>query len=505
MTVRLRYIILLVAMHFGAWAQSGVYHEPYRPQVHFSPPAHWMNDPNGMVYYGGVYHLFYQYYPGGTVWGPMHWGHATSSDLVHWTNRPIALYPDSLGLIFSGSAVVDFKNTSGLGKNGQAPLVAIFTQHSQAREKAGRSDAQNQSLAYSNDGGTSWKMYEHNPVLKNPGITDFRDPNVMWYAPDQKWIMSLATKDRITFYSSKNLNNWTKESEFGEHQGAHGGVWECPDLFPLKAADGKTLWILLVNINPGGPQGGSATQYFTGSFDGKKFTPEGSNTRWLDQGTDEYAGVTWHNTGSRRIFLGWMSNWDYATSVPTRTWRSAMTVPRELMLVKADSGYMVAAEPVKELTRLEGIPVTLKNVAFKDTVDLTRKLKTELAPYKLRLNCEDLTGFSIKLSNQVGEELAIGYDKKENAWFIDRTKAGISDFNKHFAKRIAARRIASEKSAELTLIVDAASVELFADGGLNVMTAIYFPHKPFNRITISSPEQIRMKSIVYTPLRGIWK
>jgi fructan beta-fructosidase len=306
MAGRLRFLILLVLMHFGAMAQSGPYHEQYRPQVHFSPPAHWMNDPNGMVYYGGTYHLFYQYYPKGTVWGPMHWGHATSTDLVHWTNRPIALYPDSIGLIFSGSAVVDFNNTSGLGKAGKPPLVAIFTQHSQAREKAGRSDAQNQSLAYSNDGGTSWKMYEHNPVLKNPGIIDFRDPNVMWYAPGAKWVMSLATRDRITFYSSKNLKDWKKESEFGQHLGAHGGVWECPDLFPLTAAGGKTLWVLLVNINPGGPQGGSATQYFTGSFDGVKFTAQGTGTRWLDQGTDEYAGVTWHNTGARRIFLGWM-------------------------------------------------------------------------------------------------------------------------------------------------------------------------------------------------------
>src|SRR5260370_6818925 len=273
MTSRLKYLAVFLLIWSAALAQNETYREQYRPQIHFSPPARWMNDPNGMVYYKGVYHVFYQYYPKGTVWGPMHWGHATSADMVHWKNRPIALYPDSLGLIFSGSAVVDFKNTSGLGKDGKPPLVAIFTHHSQEKEKVGRVDAQNESLAYSNDDGKTWTKYQHNPVLRNPGITDFRDPNEMWYEPEKKWVMSLATKDRISFYSSKNLKSWTKESEFGEHTGAHGGVWECPDLFPLAAADGKKMWVLIVNINPGGPQGGSATQYFTGNFDGTTFTP----------------------------------------------------------------------------------------------------------------------------------------------------------------------------------------------------------------------------------------
>src|SRR5436190_12315842 len=233
--------------------------EVHRPQVHFSPKAHWINDPNGMVYNKGVYHLFFQYHPGSSIWGPMHWGHATSKDLIHWKELPVAIYPDNIGTIFSGSAVVDKNNTSGFGKKGQTPLVAIFTQHDMQGEKSGRNDFQNQSLAYSLDNGKTWIKYSNNPVLKNPGITDFRDPKVMWYAPQQKWIMTLATKDRISFYSSKNLKDWTKESEFGENTGAHGGVWECPDLFELddnarlndSVGQRKKLWVLIVNLNPG--------------------------------------------------------------------------------------------------------------------------------------------------------------------------------------------------------------------------------------------------------------
>ena len=241
--------------------------EKYRPQIHFSPKEKWMNDPNGMVYHNGIYHLFYQYYPDSNVWGPMHWGHAVSTDMIRWKHQSIALYPDSLGYIFSGSAVVDVNNTSGFGVNGKPPFVAIFTHHDPKGEASGRNDYQNQSIAYSVDDGKTWIKYKNNPVVRNPGIKDFRDPKVMWFAKEKKWIMTLATLDRITFYSSNDLKNWSKESEFGKNAGAHGGVWECPDLFPLNY-NGKKVWVLIVSINPGGPNGGSATQYFLGDFDG---------------------------------------------------------------------------------------------------------------------------------------------------------------------------------------------------------------------------------------------
>jgi fructan beta-fructosidase len=498
--------IALTVFATCAFAQRE-YHELYRPQVHFSPPAHWMNDPNGMVFYNGVYHLFYQHYPNATVWGPMHWGHATSTDLIHWNNKLIALYPDSLGDIFSGSAVVDEHNTSGFGKNGKPSLVAIFTNAKRVDAKEGTYYDQNQSLAYSNDGGKTWEKYEHNPVLKNPNIKDFRDPKVSWYAADKKWIMTLAVKDHIEFYSSLNLKEWTKESEFGHDLGAHGGVWECPDLFPMTASDGKKMWVLIVNINPGGPQGGSATQYFTGDFDGKTFTPNYTETRWLDAGSDEYAGVTWNNTGTRRIFLGWMSNWAYATSVPTQAWRSAMTIPRELGLVKEGANYYVASEPVKELTAIKGQSVTLSRIT--DNGSLSKLIGRSDNQYQINLSSKNLRSFSIDFSNDAGERLIAGFDATKNVWYIDRTEAGVSGFSKDFAKRIEAPRIASESNTDVTIIIDAASIELFADKGLTTMTAIFFPKTPLSNVgtiigDVASPPRFSPDKVVYTPLKSIW-
>jgi fructan beta-fructosidase len=256
-----------------------------------------MNDPNGMVYYKGEYHLFYQHYPEKSVWGPMHWGHAISTDLVHWEHMPIAIYPDSLGYIFSGSAVADYNNTSGLGTKENPPLVAFFTYHDMKAEKEGRfTEIESQAIAYSLDKGRTWTKYKGNPVVKNPGIRDFRDPKVIWHNDSKQWIMSIASGQVIKFYSSPNCLDWTYLSEFGEGRGEHGGVWECPDLFPLQVkGSNETKWVLIVNINPGGPAGGSATQYFVGDFNGKEFISAQSKTQWMDYGKDNYAGVTWSN------------------------------------------------------------------------------------------------------------------------------------------------------------------------------------------------------------------
>ena len=346
------FALVLSSFALNAQGDSNRNDEQYRPKVHFSPKEKWVNDPNGMVYHNGIYHLFYQHHPFSSVWGPMHWGHATSKDLIHWNREPIKIYPDSLGTIFSGSAVVDKSNTSGLGKNGVVLLVAIFTQHKEEDKKAGKNYFQNQSIAYSLDNGKTWKKYAGNPVLKSPGIPDFRDPKVMWHEPTKKWIMSLAVVDRIYFYSSPDLKNWNKESEFGDSAGAHGGVWECPDLFSLEY-NGKEVWVLIVNLNPGGPNKGSGTQYFLGDFNGKKFLPYSLETKWLDYGPDNYAGITWSNTGKRKIFLGWMSNWTYAELVPTETWRSAMTIPRELRIVKIGDKMFVASTIVKEISTIK--------------------------------------------------------------------------------------------------------------------------------------------------------
>jgi fructan beta-fructosidase len=479
------------------------YNEQHRPQIHFSPKEHWMNDPNGMVYYKGVYHLFYQYYPNGTVWGPMHWGHATSKDLIHWQHQPIALYPDSLGYIFSGSAVVDYKNTSGFGKTGKIPLVAIFTHHDPKGEKEGRNNFQNQSLAYSLDEGKTWKKYAGNPVLKNPGIKDFRDPKVSWNEVAGKWVMTLAVLDHINFYSSIDLKNWTKESEFGKEIGAHGGVWECPDLFSMNY-EGKKVWVLIVNLNPGGPNGGSATQYFVGDFDGHQFKPFATDTRWLDYGPDEYAGVTYSNTGNRRLFLGWMSNWQYGQQVPTKEWRSAMTVPRELSLKKENKNFLISSVPIKEMDKLSAKEFKLQNVDGSH-FDLTSKAGKLKGPSKLTISSDQLQDFSITLSNSLGQKLVMGFDKGSNSYFIDRTHSGKVDFEKGFAAKHTAPRLVSTPKFNLIVVIDNASVELFADDGVTVMTEIFFPDSIFSDVVIESKDRLHLKTLQLITLRSIYK
>lgn len=455
--------------------------------IHFTPASGWMNDPNGMVYHNGVYHLFFQHYPDSTVWGPMHWGHATSTDLVTWKEQPIKLFPDSLGYIFSGSAVSDSLNTAGFGKDGKTPLVAIFTHHKIERENDGTNTHENQSIAYSLDDGASWTKYEGNPVLKNPGHRDFRDPKVAWHAAHKKWVMTLAVGDRVMFYSSPNLKDWQKESEFGDKAGAHGGVWECPDLFSM-TYDGKTIWVLIVNINPGAPNGGSGTQYFTGDFDGKTFTPHSTQAKWMDYGPDNYAGITWSNTGERKILIGWMSNWLYANQVPTVKWRSAMTIARELGLQKNDDGYLLTSLPVKELYTAAGDEKLIQNLSIQGITDLTEKLGPVKLPYILQIDLAQAADFNLSLSNSNNEALVMGYEKSANQFFIDRSKAGVSAFHQQFAAKHTAPRLSKANGLSLTLVVDVASVELFADGGLTAMTSIFFTQHGYDKITIQSDQ-----------------
>ncbi len=470
----------------------------HRPKIHFTPRQGWMNDPNGMVFHNGVYHLFYQHNPDASVWGPMHWGHAVSKDMIDWKHEPIALYPDSLGTIFSGSAVVDLNNTSGLAPKGKVPLVAVFTYHNQALADKGRNDFQTQGIAYSIDNGATWQKYKGNPVLKNPGIRDFRDPKVMWHAATGRWVMTLAVLDRIYFYSSPNLKDWKKESEFGKDAGAHGGVWECPDLFPMQV-EGKTIWTLLVNLNPGGPNKGSATQYFLGSFDGHRFSPLSNQTNWLDYGPDEYAGVTWSNTGSRRLFIGWMSNWMYANQVPTETWRSACTIPRELRLVKLGAGYRLASMPVNELNKYNQKPLVYNYPNVSKGLSLGAASVAAL-PCRIDLDMS-LETCAFTIFNENEEEVKVGYDKQTGNYFIDRTRAGKSYFHKEFAARHTSPRHTSSKKLRMTLIIDVASVELFADGGLTTMTSLFFPTISFNKLSFQS--DISPISINYATLKPL--
>ena len=507
------FILLIVAVLSCKDAKNSTINSPsetkelseedlYRPNFHFSPKNGWMNDPNGMFYYNGYYHLYFQHYPNGNKWGPMHWGHALSTDLVNWREQPIALYPDELGYIFSGSAVVDHQNTSGFGKDGATPIVAIYTYHDPKKE--GTPEAQTQAIAYSLDEGLSWTKYQGNPVIRNPGIIDFRDPKVFWDALRSQWVMTLAAGQETHFYTSGNLKEWKFQSTFGKGIGNHDGVWECPDLFPLEVQGSDTVkWVHLVSINPGGPNGGSATQYFIGDFDGTRFTVDDSfaqkmekaHTYWADFGKDNYAGVTWSDipaTDGRRIFMGWMSNWQYANEVPTETWRSTMTVARELQLVQDEYGYSLRILPVSELESYRGTKYKEEGITIKGSRKLIDSEKINLGKAEIKFEISDLlpTTYTFRLTNDQGDELALGYDHTDQSFFIDRSRAGVTDFSENFGDRISvAPKTYTSESLKCTILLDKTSLELFFDEGRTVMTEIVFPKAPFKTLILEAENQ----------------
>ncbi|MFT0714391.1 glycoside hydrolase family 32 protein [Flagellimonas lutimaris] len=487
--------------------EESTYQEEYRPQFHFSPEEKWMNDPNGLVYHEGIYHLFYQYYPEDIVWGPMHWGHAVSEDMVHWEHKPIALYPDENGLIFSGSAVVDKKNTSGFGKEGKTPLVAIFTYHSMEGEKEGRNDFQTQGIAYSLDNGETWNKYADNPVIVNgEGIKDFRDPKVFWHKPSNGWILTLVAGDHAKFYSSKNLKDWTYLSDFGKSQGAHGGVWECPDLFPLQIeGSDEEKWVLIISINPGAPNGGSGTQYFVGDFDGTTFTSNQKNPKWLDYGTDNYAGVTYNNVPEEeRIFIGWMSNWDYARDTPTKKWRSAMTVPRKLSLHKVEDDYFLANYPIDKMGDLTS-PTVINQVevaaAATDTLQVEGLYQSEI---QLKTTAKN---FQLLFKNELDEVLVLDFDATNQILTVDRTLSGKVDFQEDFGakKHVAPLKGLKKGPHQFKILMDWSSMELFMDQGMLSITEQLFPTSPYNTLIINNEngsEPIIIQSI--KEMKSIW-
>lgn len=472
--------------------------EDFRPNFHFTPKEGWMNDPNGMFYLDGTYHLFFQHNPDDNVWGPMHWGHATSTDLINWEEQPIALEPDEHGTIFSGSAVVDHENTSGLGDDGEAPpVIAIYTYHDAEGEEAGEDDFQTQGIAYSLDSGETWKKYGKNPVLNNPGIRDFRDPKVSWNEEANQWIMSLAVQDHIQFYSSPNLLDWKHESDFGRDLGGHGGVWECPDLIKMNIeGTDEEKWVLLVSINPGGPNGGSATQYFVGDFDGSTFTPDESiaeigeeHDYWIDFGKDNYAGVTWSNIpekDGRHLFIGWMSNWQYANEVPTEAWRSTMTLPRELKLTKNGETYRVVSTPVAELDKYTGEEFSKNTIEVQRKNEIATSEDLDISTSIITFEIENLKGqeYHFNLSSEGGDVLKFGYDHDTEEFYIDRSQSGLTGFNENFGNKISkAPRLSQASNLKVRAVIDNMSIELFFDNGETVMTEIFFPEQPISKFS----------------------
>jgi len=480
------------------------FRESYRPQYHFTPPEKWMNDPNGLLYHNGVYHLFYQYYPDDIVWGPMHWGHATSTDLVAWNHKPIALYPDELGYIFSGSAVMDTQNTSGLGTKDNPAIVAIFTYHDMAGEKAGHLDYQTQGIAYSLDEGDTWTKYEGNPVIGNPtSIKDFRDPKVMWHENTQKWIMSLVAGDHAKFYSSENLIDWELLSEFGRDSGAHGGVWECPDLFQLQVEGSEeTKWVLLISINPGAPNGGSGTQYFVGDFDGKDFTTEQTEEKWIDYGTDNYAGVSYNGLAQDdRTFIGWMSNWNYARDTPTKNWRSAMTLSRKLTLKEIEGDYYLNSFPV---SAINDYSKTVKN--YDILVNGQSLSAPSLNQHRLDFKLTgELRDFKLTFSNAIQERLVLGYNRDAHQFYLDRTQSGLVDFEPRFAEQIhlAPAILKDDGEIPFSIFLDASSIELFIDGGTTVFTDQIFPTQPYMSIRLDG--NVQFENVELHDVRRIWE
>ena len=436
--------------HYACWKdmpQSDDFNtqnrERFRPEFHHTPAYGWMNDPNGMFYLDGVYHLYYQWNPYGSTWENMTWGHSTSKDLVNWTAEKPVLFPDALGAIFSGSCVVDKNNTAGFGKNA---IVAFYT-------SAGRNQVQ--SMAYSTDGGYTFTKYDQNPVLIGD-CPDFRDPKVFWNSEAGFWNMILAAGQEMRIYSSKNLKEWKFESSFGAGYGAHGGVWECPDLMKI---DNK--WVLICNINPGGIFGGSATQYFVGDFDGKRFTTNQKATLWLDYGKDHYATVTFFNAPyNRRIALAWMSNWQYANNVPTNQFRSANSVPRDLGVFAVDGNYYCSAKPSPELLKMRGSAIKTPSETCEIVVDIKKDTK-------------------ITLSNSRNEYVTISYNKTTGVLKFDRTHSGDCTFSPDFAAETSVK--VPGGSRQLRIFIDRCSVEVFDSEGKAVMTNLVFPSEYYSK------------------------
>lgn len=485
----------------GETAEPVLMDEQYRPQYHFTPEEKWMNDPNGLVYQNGKYHLFFQHYPDSTVWGPMHWGHATSEDLVDWEHQPIALYPDSLGYIFSGSAVIDEKNTAGFGEDA---MVAIFTYHNPNMEQEGRDDFQYQGIAYSLDEGKTWTKYSGNPVLSNPDVRDFRDPKVFHDPITNNWKMIIAAGDHLQLFSSEDLKKWEKVSDFKDPVDESVGVWECPDLFPLRVdGTGEEKWVLIISHNPGAPNGGSGTRYFIGDYDGKNFTTDQTKNQWLDYGTDNYAGVTFNNTPEgKRIFIGWMSNWDYATQTPTERWRSAMTLPREIELKKDGKGYFLTSFPVDNLSKITQEKLSEERVDLQNNFSKNFNFSQARISFQIEGIPED---FEIKFENDCGEKYLIGYDATAGKIYTDRREAGKNDFNGKFDARVQQMQVAGLENAVFDIFLDRSSVELFVNKGRYSMTNQIFPSKPFSQMSIRSKEGSILKDVEISSINSIWK
>lgn len=488
----------------------------YRPSYHFTPLYGWMNDPNGMVYKDGEYHLYFQYNPYGSKWGNMHWGHAVSKDLVHWEHLDPAIARDPVGHIFSGSSVIDKKNTAGFGKDA---IIAIYTNNSVNHDEV-------QCIAYSNDNGRTFTKYEGNPVLTPfDGLKDFRDPKVFWYEKGKCWYMIVSADKEMRLYKSKNLKKWNYVSAFGKGIGQQPCQYECPDFFqlPVNGDKKKMKWVMTMNINPGCWFGGSATEYFVGDFDGKKFTcPDANEVKWLDWGKDHYATVTFSNTGDRVLGITWMSNWQYANLTPFKQNRGANGLPRELKLYEKNGKYYISEDVAPEVYALRKDTKNVADASVSDEKMLAGVAANMEGAFEIEADVTpDANGIAgIEISNNKRERTMIYFDMKQGKVVMDRTESGLSDFGKQsvphdielaWDKQLAAEgkqpaRITNsinykndfalatwaplslcedgKKTYHVDIFVDKSSVELFVDGGRIAMTNLVFPVAPYENVKL---------------------
>ncbi len=459
--------------------------EKYRPAFHHSPLYGWMNDPNGMFYKDGVWHLYYQYNPYGSKWQNMSWGHSTSTDLVNWEHHPVAIEPNSLGQVFSGSCVVDSDNTAGFGKDA---VIALYT-------SAGIN--QMQSLAYSTDNGETFTIYPGNPIITLE--SEARDPNMFWNDETKEWnlLLAHALDHEMLIFTSPDLKEWTLQSAFGKGLGAQGGVWECPDMrhLPVEGTD-ESKWVLICNLNPGGPFGGSAAQYFTGDFDGRKFTADTDSegnvpTKWMDYGKDHYATVSWSGApDGRNVVIGWMSNWQYAAEVPTHQYRSANTLPRDISLFKgADGQYYLRTVPSPELLALrDHRTVSAKGKSFgKSPVKFALPEANDgICEINMTLNARKADKVTITLANRQGEKVDMTFDPAASTFSFDRTQSGITDFSHDFPAVVTAPTLRNSTSQSLRIFVDRSSIEVFDGEGNFVLTNLVFPGSPYTTLSLSA-------------------
>jgi fructan beta-fructosidase len=440
-----------------------------RPTYHYTARQHWLNDPNGLVFFGGEYHLFYQFNPHGITHGNMSWGHAVSTDLVRWTELPVALHVTDGVQAFSGSAFVDWNNDSGFGAGSSPPLVAAFTGHTRDPR------AEDQRLAFSTDRGRTWTLYAGNPVL-DIGATDFRDPKVFWHHPTKRWVMLvvLAHEHKVSFYGSSDLKQWAHLSDFGP-AGSTDGIWEVPDLISVRLEGGQgTCDVLKVDIGTGAPNGGSGGQYWIGHFNGTRFDAQPSSfehaPHWLDAGKDFYAAIAYSDAPrERRVWLGWMSNWQYAGLVPTEPWRGAMTVPRDLTIRALRDRHVLVQRPIPELETLRGSHQHLGDIALEGQQSLN--VTTTALELKLRLEPRDAAEIGV----QLGGGNRLGYDAQQQVLFVERAAHAWSG---HFGGRHGASVPLENSMLELHVFVDACSIEVFADDGAVVFTDLLFDLEP---------------------------